>query len=160
MSRIYLSDITSLLVSRRRRGDADGDVAGRKNGLHDERGECGDESAHHRPFGVFGLPALDLPSCRDNHRERAEVRDAGQNAHASPDGGIEAGCLGENVGAGEKGAASVKVSGPEKVRVHAHDCTTTRRKPGKGYVGTTLKILRRYVGTAIFRAEFRPQNEA
>jgi hypothetical protein len=108
---------------------------------------------------VFGLPALDLPRGRDYHREGTEVADAGQDAHASTDGAIEAGGLGEDVDLGENQAAAMKEkSGPEKVRVHGDYCTTPRQNRGRSYVGTLLKFLRHYVGTAIFRAKFQPEN--
>lgn len=149
----------AFILIAHRRGDVDGDFAGGEKCLHDEGSDRGDECAHHRPFGVLGLSALDLPRRRDNHRESPEVRDVGENAHAAADGGIEAGRLSENVGAGENGAAAMeKVSSSEKVRVHGDYCTTTRQKHGKGYVGALLKFLRRYIGTAIFRANFGPKN--
>jgi hypothetical protein len=53
-----------------------------------------------------------------------------------------------------------KVSGPEKVRVHGHDCIMTRRKHGKGYVGTTSKIRRRYVTLPILGPKFAPKMRA
>ncbi len=82
---------------------------------------------------MLGLPALDLPRSCDNHRKGPEVGDVGQDAHAATDGGIKAGGLGENVATCEEsGAAAMeKVSGPEKVRVHGHDCTMSRTDSGK-----------------------------
>ena len=103
-----------------RRGDVDGDVASREKRLDDQRCDGGDECAHDRPLGRFRLSFLDIPGRRDNHGEGSEVGDAGKDSHTAADGGIEGG-LSE-----DEAAALKQKRGGEKVRIHGHDCTTTR----------------------------------
>jgi len=125
--------------------DVDRDFTGGEKGLHDEGGNGGNERSHDRPFGVLGLATLDLPRGRDYHRERSEVGDAGQDAHASTDGGVQGARLGE-----KEAAAVEKVGGSEKVRIHGYDCTMTRENSGTGYVPSMSYYEQGMSGLLIF----------
>ena len=133
-------------------GDVDGNVAGGEKRLHDQRGNGRDERSHDGPFGRLGLSFLDIPGSGDDHGEGAEVGDAGEDAHASTDSGVQAGGLGEDVA-----AAIEQVSGADQVRIHGYDCTMTRENPVRWHTPGIVGVYWGYIWGEDFRANFVPK---